>query len=260
MKLFSRKKLAEKAFDDTPIEDLLKEKSSVKGSIKVDGKNFEFHHSQSFYNTWVEIIRDGMYEFKTKSSHPYIIDCGANMGLSVFYFAKNYPGAEIVAFEPEPPIFDILQKNIATYNLANVKAYKKAVWNEETTLKFYTDHGMGGSVANVYTKQKPVEVEAVRLADYINKKVDMLKIDIEGSEYTVLNDCRHLLHHVENLFVEYHSFINQEQKLDELLLLLKETGFRYHIKGSFGMQRPFVERNYACENMDMAITIFAYRN
>lgn len=259
-KLFSKKSKVEKAFEQTPIADLLKEKYGVKGTIKVDGRNFTFHDARCFYDTWQEIVHNKMYEFASSSAKPYIIDCGANMGLSVFYFARQYPGAEIIAFEPEAAIYDILKKNIETYSLSNVKAYKKAVWESETTLKFYSDHGMGGSVTNVFKKQKPVEIETLRLANFINKKVDMLKLDIEGAEYTVLKDCAHLLNNVENIFVEYHSFINKEQQLDDLLLLLKAQGFRYHLKESFSRKRPFIERNCACENMDMAINVFAYRH
>jgi FkbM family methyltransferase len=200
-----------------------------------------------------------MYEFETESAKPYIIDCGANLGLSVYYFSKLYPTAEIVAFEPEEAIFNVLDANLKTYQLKNVTAYKKAVWDSETTLEFFTDKGMGGSVTNVFSKQKPTLIETLMLSSFMNKKVDMLKMDIEGAEYTVLKSCAHLLKNVQHLFVEYHSFINKPQQLDDLLLLLKNAGFRYHLKESFSMKRPFIERNYACENMDMAINVFAYR-
>lgn len=140
-----------------------------------------------------------------------------------------------------------------------MELHKKAVWDSETTLLFTSDHGMGGSVANRYTNQEPVKVETVRLADYLQQRVDFLKLDIEGAEFTVLSDCKYLLKNVDHLFVEYHSFINQKQKLEEILSILKETGFRYHLKQSFSQNRPFIDKLLACENMDMAITVFAYR-
>jgi FkbM family methyltransferase len=259
-KLFKKKKDVTKIFGNVPMEELLKQKYGVKGSIQVDGKDFEFHDARCFYDTWQELIVNKMYEFDSSSSAPYILDCGANLGLSVFYFSKLYPNAVIDAFEPEPPIFEVLKNNVATYQLKNVIIHKKAVWDSETTLKFYTDHGMGGSVTNVYSKQEPTIIETLKLADFMQKKVDMLKMDIEGAEFTVLKSCESLLKNVEHLFVEYHSFINKEQQLDDLLALLKRAGFRYHLKESFSMKRPFIERNFACENMDMAINIFAYRD
>jgi len=42
-----------------------------------------------------------------------VIDAGANVGYSVAYFAQNYPGAKIVAIEPEADNYVVLSKNIA---------------------------------------------------------------------------------------------------------------------------------------------------
>ncbi len=229
------------------------------GTIQLGNHDFAFHHARCFYDTYVEVFKEKMYEFTPIHTKPYIIDCGANMGLSVLYFALTYPGAEIIAFEPEAPIYNLLLRNIETYNLKNVQVFRKALWNELTTLNFYTDTGMGGSVENAFSDQQPAVVETALLSSFITKPVDFLKIDIEGAELTVLKECASKLHLVENLFVEYHSYANKTQQLDELLLLLKNAGFRYHIKESFVHQKPFVDTLLACENMDMAITIFAYR-
>ncbi len=247
-------------FKASELERMKKFEAGCYGTIELYGNPFQFHEGHCYYDSYKEIIKDRIYEFETKNLKPYIIDCGANMGLSVLYFARKYPTATIMAFEPEAPIYDVLEKNIATYQLRHVTAVKKAVWNTETTLRFYTDSGMGGSVENVFSTQEPKLIETVRLKDYINRQVDFLKLDIEGAEYTVLQDCTDVLHHVQNLFVEYHSFINKEQHLDDLLALLKQAGFRYHLRQSFSRSHPFVDDLLACENMDMAINIFAYRH
>jgi len=259
LKFLKKKSKIEINLSETQLEDLLKQKHGVKGSIVVENKIFSFHDARCFYDTYCEVIKNKIYQFNNFSSKPYIIDCGANMGLSVYFFSKQYPNAEILAFEPEEPIFEVLEKNIQTYSLSNVKAFKKAVWDSETTLQFYTDKGMGGSIENTYKNQQPSTVETLRLADFLNKKTDMLKLDIEGAEYVVLKDCSHLLKNVENLFVEYHSYVNKEQHLDDILQILKSNGFRYHLKESYSRKRPLTDRNLICENMEMAINIFAYR-
>lgn len=231
----------------------------TKGSIELDGKPFLFHEPRSFYVSHKEIFKEEIYLFKTDNAAPYIIDCGANMGVSVLFFAKKYPNARIIAFEPEEAIGEVLEKNILSFDLKNVTLHKKAVWDKETVLEFTSDHGMGGSVTNTFSTETPVKVPTLRLADFLQQPVDFLKLDIEGAEYVVLKDCQPYLKNVKNLFVEYHSFINQEQKLEEILLMLKENGFRYHLRQSFSQERPFVDEVLACENMDMAINIFAYR-
>src|SRR5688500_10055596 len=48
-----------------------------------------------------EIFVREIYRFETDIRNPVIIDCGSNIGLSVLYFHKSYPGARILAFEPD---------------------------------------------------------------------------------------------------------------------------------------------------------------
>jgi FkbM family methyltransferase len=250
----------EKYFNAGELEQMQTQPYGISGYAEVEGSKFQFHDARSFHASYEEIIKDKIYEFNPASKNPLIIDCGANMGLSVYYFSKAYPSAKIIAFEPEEAIFTVLKNNVATYKIQNVTLHKKAVWDAVTTLNFFTDKGMGGSVTNVYKNQEPAVVETVNFADYLQDKIDFLKMDIEGAEYRVLKSCEELLKNVENIFVEYHSYVNEEQHLDDLLLLLKRKGFRYHLKQSFSRKSPFIDKDLACQNMDMAINIFAYRH
>ena len=241
------------------VKDLLYCQRGQKGAIRLGQHFFHFHDPLSFNVSFHEILKDEIYKFRAASKNPLILDCGANMGVSVLYFSQNYPSATIHAFEPEEPIYEMLAQNVRTYQLANVTLHKKAVWTSETVLPFYTDNGMGGSVENRYQEQQPTLVNTVRLADFLQQPVDLLKLDIEGAEYAVLKDCAPWLKNVRHLFVEYHSFVNKEQKLEEVLELLKKTGFRYHLRQSFSRAHPFVDNTLSCENMDLAINVFAYR-
>lgn len=182
------------------------------------------------------------------------------MGLSLLYFAKKYPNATILAFEPDQSVLPILEENIKTQDLKNVKLFKKAVWTSETELQFFTDNGMGGRIDNAYENQTPTLIKTVKLSEYLDEKIDFLKIDIEGAEYEVLKDCEQNLKNVDKIFVEYHSEEKKEQHLDEILNLLKRAGFRYHLRESFSRKKPFVEKTIICERFDMAINIFAYKN
>ena len=249
-----------KHFSRKAFEKLNQPQFPVPGSILINGIPFAYHDARCFYDTYKEIFVRNMYQFTTAKPKPYIIDCGANMGVSVLYFALKYPTATIEAFEPEEGIFKILEKNTRQFNLHNVHLHQTAVWVNNTPLQFYTDTGMGGSVTNVYSNQQPTLIQTEILANYLQQPVDMLKLDIEGAEVEVIQHCAHLLHHVQHLFVEYHSFIHQEQHLNTLLNILKNAGYRYHLSQSFSRVRPFVDATLACENMDMAINIFAYRS
>lgn len=229
------------------------------GTTNIFGKPFKYHDGLSFSATYKEIFQTNIYQFVESKNSRIILDCGANMGLSVIYFALNYPRHQIIAFEPDPGIFAILQENINAFGFSNVSLLNKAVWNKEETLTFYTDKGMGGRVENSYTGQQPFYIDAISLRDYISAEVDFLKIDIEGAEDTVIRHCADRLNAVNNIFFEYHNDINKSQTLHELLQIVKEQGFHYYIKESYTRKRPFIDTELTCEAFDMAINVFCYR-
>jgi len=83
-----------------------------------------------------EIFGDEEYETDLIQPNPFIIDAGAD-GLSILYFKKRYPECRILAFEPDPQNFEILQKNIAINALQNVTAVQAALAKNEGTITFY---------------------------------------------------------------------------------------------------------------------------
>jgi FkbM family methyltransferase len=215
--------------------------------------------NRSFLFIKKEIFDSQIYKFVSKKTNPYIIDCGANIGLSIIYFKQLYPAAEIMGFEPDKKVFDVLRFNVEVFQLSNVTLFERACWNKETTLQFYSEGADGGRTATEKDVDNVIEVKAVRLREYLNREVDFLKIDIEGAETEVLEDCADLLPNVDKLFVEYHSFTNQNQELSRLLQILNEAGFRYQVQhiGVFS-PNPFVDIS-SSNNMDLQLNIFAYR-
>lgn len=232
----------------------------VSGYANVFEQPFKFNDGASFAVTYEEIFINKIYNFKAVEGKNFILDCGANMGLSVLYFSQTYPNHQIYAFEPDSEAFAILSENVTTFNLKNVQLFNKAVWNKEEVLTFYTDGGLGGRVLSAYKEQEATRVETVRLLDYLSDKVDFLKLDIEGAEDTVLKDCASNLSVIGSMFFEYHNDINKEQTLHELLDIVKGAGFHYYIKESSVRGNPFNDTFLICESFDMAINIFCYKS
>lgn len=212
-----------------------------------------------YFHSIEELFVDEVYKCELSTDAPYILDCGANIGLSVIYFKQHWPKSKIVAFEPDPKNFDYLTKNIESFQLTDVIAVKKGVWKESTSLKFFADGHLGGTVIHSdFSNTQLPDTQFVRLRDYLDMKVDFLKIDIEGAEYEVLKDARDKLVNVEYLFVEFHGAANQPQKLHEMLLWISEAGFRYHIKFAHENQKhPFIEKRKT--GWDLQLNIFCYR-
>jgi FkbM family methyltransferase len=223
------------------------------------GKPLRFVDSASLIFIYDEIFIKQIYKFNTSNLSPYIVDGGANIGLSVIYFKSLYPDAKIIAFEPDTKVFNALKYNVKSFELSDIELVEKALWDSETTLRFYSEGADGGRIATEADTKEIIQIPTVRLKKYLEKKVDFLKLDIEGAEVAVLRDCKDVLTNVERIFVEYHSINGKPQELDILLSILTGAGFRYNIHhiGVHSTQ-PFVKIN-DYEGMDLQLNIYGYR-
>ncbi len=104
-------------------------------SHKLFGHQTWFVSGQEYLHGIKEIFVEEIYK-QALSPNAYVLDCGANIGLSVIYLKKICPTATIIAFEPDKNNFELLQKNIASHGLQNVELKNEAVWKEETMLSF----------------------------------------------------------------------------------------------------------------------------
>ena len=157
---------------------------------KLDSGTITYHNPQELLHGFDEIFIQELYKIDLPPDC-YIIDCGANIGLSVIYLKQLFPKSHIVCFEPDDQNFDLLSKNLSSFNYNDVELRKEAVWIENTTIGFTNDGSMSskldtGSSVNA-------KVKASRLKDLLDRKVDFLKMDIEGAEYAVLKDIEEKL-------------------------------------------------------------------
>ncbi len=163
-----------------------------------------------------EVFINGDYnKFTSKNRKPFIIDCGSHIGLSILYFKSIYPKAEILGFEPNPQNFEILQKNIKENKLKGIKVINAALSDEDgvcilrISLEEKEPWTWGDTIIeNMWgddDNRKKIKVKTVRLSKYINKPVDLLKIDIEGSEQKVLEEIKDKLYFIKQITMEFHS-------------------------------------------------------
>lgn len=225
-------------------------------NISFNGLVVSIADGPSFVWQYKDIFVDECYCFYSTSSSPVIYDCGANIGLSTLYFGRNYPGAKIVAFEPDNKIFRLLQSNVESNKLLNVSMINKAAWIHDDGVGFFSEGADGGSIS----QHSDEIVESVRLRDFLlaEDKIDLLKIDIEGAETDVILDCTDQLYKVDNVFIEYHSFRNSPQKLSKLLGALEGQGFRYLLQSTSKINKPFIKKNDLMP-MDLQLNIYGYR-
>ncbi len=228
-------------------------------SINLFGGIFKLVDSASFLWTYYEIFDSEIYNFNSESSNPLIIDCGANIGLSILYLKKIYPESRIIAFEPDLNIFKTLEENIKNYNISNVELIRKAVWKSEELLEFTSEGSDAGRLSdNQESNLKKYQVPTVILRNYLKQPVDFLKIDIEGAETEVLKDCQEELVNVKKIFVEYHSFADKPQSLNILIDILSKAGFRIYVQTLCQSPQP-LHTIEVLNGMDMQLNIFGLR-
>src|ERR1022692_4839219 len=87
------------------------------------GNSLKGVDSASFIFSYDEIFKNEIYKFISKSDCPIIVDCGSNIGLSLIYFKQLYPNSSIIAFEPDPKIFQAMTSNIKSFGLNNITPY-----------------------------------------------------------------------------------------------------------------------------------------
>lgn len=227
-------------------------------TTRLFGVPFEFLDANSFLYLYDELVVKGSYTFSSPTPSPRIIDGGANIGVGILAFKRQYPAARIIAFEPDPEIFAMLERNCERFRWSDVTLVRKALWNAETQLDFSPDGADAGRLADGLTQEKTIKVRTGRLGDCLVEKVDLLKLDIEGAETVVLENCAGKLGCVDRIFVEYHSFAHQPQTLSRLVSVLADAGFRLQIHSPMMCGQPFVSRP-TMHGMDALLHIFAFR-
>lgn len=245
-------------------ERLSQEHSFLQGTVNLAGINTTYTHGASMLHSWQEIFADEVYRFIPKNNKPYIIDGGANIGLSTLYFALRHPQSRIEAYEADPQIFQVLQHNIAAHRTqlkANIQLHQQALWHSDTQLTFHEEGALAGSVVGDFRLTgKTQTVTGINISRLLNQTVDMLKLDIEGAENELMITLQPALPNIDYLFVEYHSLQLQTQQLGQLLLMLSNAGFRYHIREAAPLAKhPMVEKLSISRLFDMQLNIWCYR-
>ena len=228
-------------------------------TVNFSGREFRVTDTQSFTGVYDAYFRRSEYAFPVECKEPLVIDCGANVGVTVHYWKQLCPDARIIAFEPDPEAFAALSFNCA--GLSDVILKQAAVWTMNGSISFTAVGSDGGHLSVVAARTdsvKQIDVKAVRLRDFIVEPVELLKMDIEGSEVDVLSDCADRLSLVKRMFVEYHSFINKPQRLYQLFHVIEQAGFRIHAHHEMPASQPFISRPVFNEK-DFRLNIFCFR-
>jgi FkbM family methyltransferase len=203
---------------------------------------------KNYYN--LKLLQGPLFEYPPDSFDVYlnfldptknyttVFDCGACFGLDSILFHKTFKSEKVVCLEPDYKNYDILIQNTCTYK-GIIHPIKKALFCHDDTVQFSCENTQGSMVIGKEVDNvSPEDLKKLRVCgDFVDVecttinsliwehgKPDIIKIDIEGSEYDLpKNDSMGILRDLNNIVIimELHG-----NKNDELIKYIESLGFR----------------------------------
>jgi FkbM family methyltransferase len=148
-----------------------------------------------------------------RGATPLILDCGANIGLSSLYFAKNWPSAHIVAVEPDQGNFELLRRNVAVH--PNIQPVQAAVGGEDGRVRIMNKDAqewarrterVSGEASDAITGLSIQSLIAIAPPPQVYQPF-LIKIDIEGAERDLFSRSREWISKFPILIIELHDWM-----------------------------------------------------
>ena len=175
-------------------------------------------------SVFIRAYEPNTYDAIIKSSGELFVDVGAYTGIYSINAAVSFNN--IIALEPNPHTADILRKNIQMNKTSNVEVVQKAASDKTGPITLY--EGIFSSTyttAENFVLAKPggtkMEISGITLDSLLSPydRIDLVKIDVEGSELSVLEGAKETLPRIQKLIVE----VDKGSSRDVMRLL---RGFR----------------------------------
>jgi FkbM family methyltransferase len=180
---------------------------------------------------------------------PLIVDCGANIGVSVLWFTARYPEAKIVAIEPSPDNFALLVKNCAGLDVdlrqAGIGPIDGIAWMNDPG-------GELGCTTN--DNHDGIEIDIISLESILATMPAsgytpfLLKVDIEGAEKSLFTGPASVFDQFPLIVVEPHDWLFPGQRTSVEF-------FRFHAQA--GREFAMHNENIASIVCDPRLSVFA---
>ena len=163
-----------------------------------------------------------------------VIDIGAGIGDYTLHTATAQPDGKVFAFEPYPESFTLMKENLRRNGVSNVQAFDQAIGADTGDLILDLTSGeplhFQSQVEQAANIKNSLSVKSLSLIDALAKldldTCDLLKLDCEGAEYSILfNSSPPALERIQRIVMEYHDNLVPHHH-GELVRFLQERGFQ----------------------------------
>ncbi len=198
------------------------------------------------------IYYTGKYEVKVtdyfrKTIKPgmTVMDIGANIGYYTLLFSNLVgPNGKVFAFEADPINFSFLKKSVEMNKINNIEIVQKAVSDRAGNISLFVGNNYTGAsgghsivVDNTSGSGESINVEAISIDSYFenksNKKIDFIKIDIEGAEPLAIKGMTEMinLNHRLGMLTEIlpYALEHSSNGYSNYLKMLSDLNFSFNI-------------------------------
>ncbi len=158
-----------------------------------------------------------------------LLDIGANLGYVSACFLKNVADSTVVAVEPQPLIVDLLQKNLHQFG-ERQRVFPVALSDQDGDAWFYVDpqnKGRSRLVSRAFEGARQIETRSTHrfLSDLNLERLDLLKIDVEGHEESILRAGKEMLKSLQPKIILFESNQGPAGPGGEVGVLLNDIGY-----------------------------------
>jgi FkbM family methyltransferase len=159
-----------------------------------------------------------------------VLDIGANIGAHCLRFASIVgEKGRVYAFEPTNYAYAKLQKNISLNEFVNIKTFQVALADRnlpQQTISYRSSWRTDGS----FSQEKSV-IDFVRLDDWVAEngvdRVDLIKIDVDGNEYSVISGGRELFKKCKPMVIAEIGLYHFQDAFKNPWTILADIGYRF---------------------------------
>lgn len=178
---------------------------------------------------------------------PFILDLGANIGLTMADFATTFPGSTVVGVELDHENAMLCRQNIAPWS-TQCTLIEGAVWTDDGEITYESSFGSEDAFtvapSEKSTRGTPIKARSLNISTILREAgdpplVDFVKMDIEGAESSVLEKNTEWAERVRAIGVELHHGYTHEAAMSAL----RRMGFiaaraTDHIDSVYGVRAP----------------------
>lgn len=217
-------------YEETPNEYITNFKNVFDKRIKlrkIPSSDFEVFRQVYSLKEYLPVVNVYNENFRNNENYCLnVIDAGSNIGLTSLFFMDYFQNANIISIEPEIENFNTLEFNLDSAKKSKIIKINGAIWSSNCKIKIVNDFRDRSSCS--FRVEESDSADAIcaysinqLIADNNFEILDILKIDIEGSEKQVFTSSTSNLDFLKItkcIAIEIHDEFECRQEIFKVLI------------------------------------------